>query len=84
MPDDAGRTIVHDIIYDELCMGIVRPESKQAYQQVIEKLIVAGADSVILGCTEIGMLIGQDDLTIPVLDTTYIHARAAMSFALGN
>ena len=83
VPDEAGRTLVHDIIYQELCRGIVRPESKAAYLAEIERLRGSGADGVILGCTEIGMLIGQDDLDLPVFDTTRLHAEAAMDFALG-
>ena len=83
VPDEAGRTLVHDIIYQELCRGIVRPESKAAYLAEIECLRGSGADGVILGCTEIGMLIGQDDLDLPVFDTTRLHAEAAMDFALG-
>lgn len=84
IPDEAGRAEVHRIIYDELCRGIVRPASKAAYLQQIERLSSAGADSVILGCTEITMLIGQDDTSVPVFDTTRLHAEAAVAFALGS
>jgi aspartate racemase len=84
VPDEAGRTVVHDVIYRELCRGIVRPESKAAYLAEIERLRLAGADGVILGCTEITMLIGQADLDLPVFDTTRIHAEAAMDFATGS
>jgi aspartate racemase len=83
VPDAAGRTMVHGVIYEELCRGVVRAESKARYLAEIELLRAAGADSVILGCTEIGMLIGQDDLDLPVFDTTRLHAEAAMGFALG-
>ena len=83
VPDAAGRAIVHGVIYGELCRGIVRPESKAAYLTEIEKLARYGADSVILGCTEVGMLIGQADVDLPVFDTTAIHATAAVDFALG-
>ena len=82
VPDDAGRALVHGIIYDELCRGVVCHESKAAYLREIARLRQAGADGVILGCTEITMLIGQDDLDIPVFDTTRLHAEAAMDFAL--
>ena len=82
VPDEAGREIVHRIIYEELCRGVVRPDSKAAYLDLIAGLAAAGADSVILGCTEITMLIGQDDLDLPVFDTTRIHAERAMEFAL--
>ena len=82
VPDEAGRAMVHGVIYEELCRGVVRAESKARYLQEIDRLRAAGADSVILGCTEIGMLIGQDDLDLPVFDTTRLHAEAAMEFAL--
>ena len=82
VPDAAGRALVHRVIYDELCLGVVRPDSKAAYLQEIARLRRAGADSVILGCTEVTMLIGQDDLEVPVFDSTRLHAEAAMAFAL--
>ena len=82
VPDEADRVEVHRIIYDELCRGTVRPEAKAAYLRVVDRLRTAGADGVILGCTEITMLIGQDDTDLPVFDTTRIHAEAAMDFAL--
>ncbi len=81
-PDAPGREIVHQIIYDELVLGIVRPESKAAYLHVIGELVARGADSLILGCTEITLLIGQADCALPVFDTTRIHAEAAVDFAL--
>jgi aspartate racemase len=81
VPDEADRKTVHDIIYDELCRGIVRAESKQAYLEVLANN-QDRIDSVILGCTEIGMLIKQSDTSLPVLDTTLIHAEAALDFAL--
>jgi aspartate racemase len=83
VPDEAGRAVVHGIIYEELCRGVVRPESKAAYLDEIAKLRRAGADGVILGCTEIAMLIGQADLDLPVFDTTRLHAEAAIGFATG-
>lgn len=84
VPDEPERAMVHGIIYEELCRGIVRPESKARYLSEIEHLRRAGADSVIFGCTEIGMLIGQADLDLPVFDTTRLHAERAMDFALGT
>ena len=84
VPDEAGRSLVHDIIYHELCQGIVQPQSKQAYLAEIARLSRLGADSVVLGCTEIGMLIGQQDLDLPLFDTTQIHADAAVAYALGG
>jgi len=83
VPDETGRSVVHGIIYDELCQGIVRPESKGAYLAEVAKLSRQGADSVIFGCTEVGMLIGQHDVNLPVFDTTKIHATAAVDYALG-
>jgi aspartate racemase len=82
VPDETGRDLVHRVIYDELCLGVVRQESKDSYLTEIERLRLAGADSVILGCTEVGMLIGATDVAMPVFDTTRIHAEAAMAFAL--
>ena len=75
---------MHDIIYHELCQGIVRDESKQAYLKIIDGLQAKGADGVILGCTEIGMLVSQSDLQIPAFDTTLIHAAAGVDFMLGS
>jgi len=83
IPDEAGRSVVHDIIYSELCRGIVREESKSAYLDVIATLREQGADGVILGCTEITLLLDQADLDLPVFDTTLIHAEAGINFALG-
>ncbi len=80
MPDEAGRTLVHEIIYAELCRGIIQPESKAAYLEVIGRLRAEGADSVILGCTEVTLLVGQLDTDLPVFDTTAIHAQAGVEF----
>ncbi|EBW1603746.1 amino acid racemase, partial [Salmonella enterica subsp. enterica serovar Kottbus] len=83
-PDDAGRDTVHRIIYEELVRGLVSPLSKDAYIAEVSRIRSnATVDSLIMGCTEITMLIGQDDFDIPVFDTTAIHARAAVDFALG-
>ena len=84
IPDNDGRTIVHDIIYDELCQGVIRPQSKARYLDVVAKAHGDGADSVIFGCTEVGLLISNDDFTIPTFDTTALHAKAALEFALGQ
>ncbi|RNJ43701.1 aspartate/glutamate racemase [Mesorhizobium erdmanii] len=84
VPDAAGRDMVHRVIYDELCQGIVSEASKAAYMEEAERLRhEEAADSIIMGCTEITMLIGQGDFDIPVFDTTRIHAEAAVEFALG-
>lgn len=82
IPGEQGREAVHRIIYDELCQGIVRPASKQVYLDEIARLRSQGADGVILGCTEITMLVGDADFDMPVFDTTRIHSMAAMDFAL--
>src|SRR5438445_2852281 len=84
VPDAAGRDMVHRVIYDELCQGIVTDASKAAYIEEAGRLRrEEAADSIIMGCTEITMLIGQGDFDIPVFDTTRIHAEAAVEFALG-
>ncbi|MBZ9670206.1 aspartate/glutamate racemase family protein [Mesorhizobium sp. ES1-3] len=84
VPDDAGRDMVHRVIYEELCQGVVTETSKAAYVAEANRLRgEEGADSLIMGCTEITMLIGQGDFDIPVFDTTRIHAEAAVEFALG-
>lgn len=80
VPDDAGRAEVHRIIYDELVRGIIRPESKARYAEVIGRLTDAGAEAIILGCTEIMLLVDQADSPVPLFDTTAIHAAAAVAF----
>lgn len=77
IPDSEDRIIINDIIYNELCLGIIREESKRAYLSTIEKLVNSGAQGVILGCTEIGLLVKQSDTSIPLFDTTYLHAHRA-------
>jgi len=84
VPDEAGRDLVHRVIYEELCRGIVLPGSKAAYVDLVNRMQrTEGADGVILGCTEITLLLAPDDFTIPVFDTTLLHARAAFEFAAG-
>lgn len=82
VPDEADRQLVHAVIYDELCMGAVRAESRAAYVGVIERLAAAGAQAVILGCTEIALLVSPSDSPLPVFDTTALHAARAIEFAL--
>ena len=82
IPDDADRQVVHDVIYNELCLGIVRDESRQAYREVIDRLVTRGAQGIILGCTEIAMLVSPTDSPVPVFDTTAIHASSAVEFSL--
>ncbi|MEQ9606484.1 MAG: aspartate/glutamate racemase family protein [Kiloniellaceae bacterium] len=83
VPDAAGRKVVHGIIYDELCQGIVSAPSKARYLEIVQQAEADGADSVIFGCTEIGLLVSAGDFDIPAFDTTDLHARAALDFALG-
>jgi len=82
VPNDTDRQIIHDIIYDELCLGIIREDSKKQYQEIIKKLKLEGAQGVILGCTEIMLLINQTDTDLPIFDTTRIHAEAAVERAV--
>ncbi|WP_306334377.1 aspartate/glutamate racemase family protein [Streptomyces sp. KL118A] len=82
VPDDGGRDVVHRVIYEELCLGVVREESRAAYQEVIRGLVGRGAEGVILGCTEIELLIGQAHSPVPVFPTTRLHAEAAVDAAL--
>ncbi len=82
VPEAPEREIVHQVIYDELGRGIVREESRKAYVKIIEGLVSRGAQGVILGCTEIPLLIKEKDSPVPVFDTTALHAAAAVDFAL--
>lgn len=84
IPDSTQRELIHNVIYQELCRGEVRPESRKAYLDIIENAVTQGADGVIFGCTEIGLLIADDDLSVPGLDTTALHASAALDFALSD
>lgn len=81
-PDDAGRTLVHDVIYDELCQGVVRDASRDAYLRVVDDLRARGAQAIVLGCTEIGLLLKPGDTDAPLFDTTRLHAEAAVDAAL--
>jgi aspartate racemase len=84
LPDAAQRQNVHDIIYDELCLGRTCEPSRLAYERVIEDLVARGAQGVILGCTEIGLLVSADRCPVPVFDTARIHAEAAVEAALSD
>jgi aspartate racemase len=84
VPDEPGRTTVHDVIYTELAHGTIREESRRAYLEIIEGLKRRGAQGVILGCTEIPLLVKEKDSPIPVFDTTALHAAAAVDFALAG
>ncbi|WP_252059174.1 aspartate/glutamate racemase family protein [Acinetobacter sp. AHP123] len=84
IPNEADRKIVHRIIYEELCLGVINPDSQQQYIAIVERLIAEGAQGVILGCTEICMLIGELKFSVPLFDTTTIHAKEAVSFSLNE
>lgn len=83
VPDESGRTVVHDIIYNELCRGKVIDESRKKYQSIMKSVEDQGAEAFILGCTEIGLLIRQEHSALPIFDTTRIHAEKAVDLALG-
>ncbi len=82
IPNDEDRQVIHDIIFKELVHGNIKQTSKEKYIQIIEKSVLQGVDGVILGCTEIPLLIQQEDVSIPVFDTTRIHAETAVKFGL--
>jgi aspartate racemase len=82
VPPERDRVRVHRVIYEELCLGVVRPESRAAFRSIAGALVEAGAEGIVFGCTEICMLLSQDDVPVPVFDTTAIHARVAVERAL--
>jgi aspartate racemase len=84
VPNADDRRKVHDVIYNELCLGTINPQSKQAYIDIVDRLAQKGAQAVILGCTEIGLLIGQADTAVPLYDTAQIHAAQAVVRALAE
>ena len=84
IPDQAGVEEVNRIIYDERCLGQIKESSKQTYLSMIDDLKNAGAEAVVLGCTEIGLLVQQEDTDVPLFDTTEIHAQKAAEFAVGG
>jgi aspartate racemase len=84
VPDQRDREIVDRVIYSELCQGQILDESRREYVRIIESLARQGADGVILGCTEIGLLIKPEDSPLPVFDTARIHAEAGVDLALGS
>jgi aspartate racemase len=82
IPGPEDRDVVHQVIYDELVVGKIRPASKARYINIIEGMVAGGAEGILLGCTEIGLLVGPEDVRVPVFDTTLIHAVAAVEYAL--
>ena len=84
VPPTEARADVNRIIYDELCLGVVADPSRRRYREVMAALVAAGAECIILGCTEITMLVGPEDTTVETFDTTAIHAETAADFAIGH
>ncbi len=82
VPDADDRDLVHDVIYDELCLGTIRDESRAQYRRVMDALVARGAQGIVLGCTEIGLLVGEGDASVPLFDTAALHARHAALAAL--
>ena len=83
IPSEEERKIIHDILYNELCLGDIKGSSRKKFRKIIENLVSQGAQGVILGCTEIPLIVDQKDYSIPLFDTTRIHSKAAVDFALG-
>jgi len=83
VPGDRDRSIVHDVIYNELCVGVVEESSREQYRRVMRDLAARGAQGILLGCTEIDLLIGPNDSPVPVFDTTRLHVQKAVELALG-
>jgi aspartate racemase len=84
IPPDEGRRVVDDVIYNELVLGVLKHESRARFRAIIADLVADGAEGIILGCTEIPMLVKPEDSAVPLFDTTLIHAQAAVEFALGE
>jgi aspartate racemase len=82
IPAEPAREVVHRVIYDELCLGEIKAASKADYIRIMDRLVEEGAEGIILGCTEISLLVGQQDSPAPLFDTTEIHAQAAVEYAL--
>jgi aspartate racemase len=81
VPGDGDRRIVHDVIYDELCVGVIRDESREQYRRIMAELAQRGAQGILLGCTEIDLLVGPQDAPVGVFDTTRLHAERAVELA---
>lgn len=83
VPEQADRDVVHRVVYEELCLGKIVDASREAYRRIMADLVARGAEAIILGCTEISMLVGAQDASVALFDTTAIHARKAAEWALG-
>jgi aspartate racemase len=84
VPRASSRELVHDVIYSELCRGVVSGSSRSRFAGVVSELEAAGAEAIVLGCTEVGLLLRQDDIDLPLFDTTLLHAEALAAFSLGG
>jgi len=82
LPKEIDREIVHEVIFKELCLGNIKQESRLEYRRIIEELVLMGAEGIILGCTEIPLLVKKEDSQVPLFDTTYIHAISAVEKSL--
>ena len=82
IPNNAERELVHRVIYDELCLGVVKNDSRNNYKEIMQSLVEQGAQGIILGCTEIELLVKQEDASVPLFPTSRIHAEAAAEYAL--
>ena len=82
VPEEEDRALVHQVIYHELCLGTINPASRQRYRQIMQQLVDQGAEAIILGCTEITLLVDDSDASVPLFDTTLIHAEEAENQAL--
>jgi aspartate racemase len=82
VPEEKERELIHAILYDELCLGVIREESRRTFQKIIAGLKARGGQGIILGCTEIPLLVSQKDYDLPLFDTTTLHAEAAVDYAL--
>jgi aspartate racemase len=83
VPDEADRRIVHEVIYAELCVGVINDDSRAQYRRIMRGLVDRGAEAILFGCTEIDLLVGPEDAPLPVFDTTRLHVRKAVDLALG-
>ena len=84
MPDEADRQIVHRVIYEELCVGVIEDGSRDEYRRIMAGLAERGAEAILLGCTEIDLLVGPEDSPVPVFDTTRLHAERAVELAIAG
>ncbi|MEL6552998.1 MAG: aspartate/glutamate racemase family protein [Cyanobacteria bacterium J06621_11] len=82
VPSGEERDLIHDVIYDELCLGNIKASSRDRFREIITHLVASGAEAIILGCTEIGLLVNGKDSSVPTFDTTEIHAKAAVKWAI--